>query len=273
MPSAVWDSTGHLAPGGVFLDDPQVLHVLGELGLQHQAANLRWAGWVGENINMHYYKIHCVYPVLLLHKPAKMYNILYMIMKCIFVTIATLLCVYNGLWVSLHSFIYIDAHFNMFWHSRDYLITPVCFSAAFHAYGKPFKAVVETRWVWFYRQLGLIAALSDKPHSNEKEGRSGSWPNRSISSFSLAVSLQHDRPDVGNLHCLLCRHRWPGLQFLCAALGFTGLAESSLLWLLFNENNPRYKRTMCVNHLFPHIHTRGAHTRLISHEAKSRNES
>ena len=94
---------------------------------------------------MHYYKIHCVYPVLLLHKPAKMYNILYMIMKCIFVTIATLLCVYNGLWVSLHSFIYIDAHFNMFWHSRDYLITPVCFSAAFHAYGKPFKAVVETR--------------------------------------------------------------------------------------------------------------------------------
>ena len=44
MPSAVWDSTGHLAPGGVFLDDPQVLHVLGELGLQHQAANLRWAG-------------------------------------------------------------------------------------------------------------------------------------------------------------------------------------------------------------------------------------
>ena len=43
-PPAVWYSAGHPAAGGVLLDDPPVLHVLGELGLQHQAPDLRWAG-------------------------------------------------------------------------------------------------------------------------------------------------------------------------------------------------------------------------------------
>lgn len=46
-------------------------------------------------------------------------------------------------------------------------------------------------------------------------------PNHRCNFKSFCV--QYDRFDAGDLYCLLRCHRWPGLEFLCSAVGFAGL--------------------------------------------------
>lgn len=78
-------------------------------------------------------------------------------------------------------------------------------SAAFHAYGKPGKTLVETRQVLLlipYSRYMYVFFLCDflqgKTTISETIDSKNNW------GVAFFLSLQYDRFDVGDLHRLLC---------------------------------------------------------------------
>lgn len=85
------------------------------------------------------------------------------------------------------------------------------FFAAFHAYGKPGKTLVEMRQVLNWKHNLKYSLWSQR------------WSKMTFFPHLSLLSLQYDWLDAGDLHCLLCCDRWSGLQFLCTDVGFRGL--------------------------------------------------